>query len=139
MQAELRAPWVDRALDKGDTLCSKSSHCAGIAEVQLNAFAKVHTWEWEEGRAATCWKKVFRMRMWSHASRRALLYCASVPAPVITQGASLCASFRPPAPFLAALPFSWTQNRTGELMRLRRSSEASTMGYASRVRQPSKR
>ena len=55
---------------------------------------------------ATCWKKVLRMRMWSRASRRALLYCASAPAPVITQGASLCGLLRPLGPFLAAAPFS---------------------------------
>ena len=46
------------------------------------------------------------MRMWSRASRRALLYCASVPAPVITQGASLCALLRPLGAFLAAAPLS---------------------------------
>ena len=48
------------------------------------------------------------MRMWSRASRRALMYCASVPAPVMTQGASVCGLLRPLGVFLVAVPFSCT-------------------------------
>ena len=42
------------------------------------------------------------MRMWSRASRRALLYWASAAAPVATQGASLCGPLLPAAAFLPA-------------------------------------
>ena len=58
------------------------------------------------------------MRMWSRASRRALLYCASAPAPVTTQGASLCGLLRPLGPFLAAAPFSCTQKTSMGQLRL---------------------
>ncbi len=60
----------------------------------------------------TCWKKVLRMRMWSRALRRALLYCASAPAPVTTQGASLCGLLRPLGPFRAAAPLSCTRHQS---------------------------
>lgn len=96
----------DSTSDRQGTLRSSGARSRYQAAVSAQISVSIHAQA--RGSAGTCWKKALRMRMWSRASRRAPLYCASAPAPVITQGASLCGLLRPLGAFLAAAALSCT-------------------------------